>query len=161
MFADNTENDAPQPAPTSPPSHLRPSALSTPRVSFSFPEVMGDSNGSTPRLHSISPTENEWQQHQQGDHATSAAATELAQRSENGAAEQAQPAENGNATHLSNGNIQDKEEDKVDYQSWPIKELRRFLMERGVVSCSESASMPQIVIGDTAHCSSRSGCLCH
>ena len=140
MFAENMENDEPQAASTSSPPHARPSALSTPRVSFSFPEVMGDSNGSTPRLHSSSPTDNQWQQQQQqqqGEPATAIAQQQQSQRLENGiAAEQAQPAQNGAVAQLSNGKADIGEGDEVDYQSWPIKELRRFLTERGIVSCS-------------------------
>ena len=135
MFAENMENNEPQPASISSPPHARPSALSTPRVSFSFPEIMGDSNGSTPRLHSSSPTD-QWQQ-QQGEPATAAA--QQSQHLENGiAAEQAQPAQNGAVVQLSNGKAdvgEGDEGDEVDYQSWPIKELRRFLTRRGIVSC--------------------------
>ena len=58
MFAENAENEPQQAPPSTAPSRI--SALTTPRVSFSFPEVMGDSNGSTPRLHSASPTDGPW-----------------------------------------------------------------------------------------------------
>ena len=138
MFAENTENDEPQPAATSsPPNPPRPSALTTPRVSFSFPEIMGDGNGSTPRLHSASPTENQWQQQQQGEPASSVAAQQL-QHVENGAAAaQVQAAPNGDAAGLSAGQLS-TDEAEVDYHSWPIKELRRFLTERGLVSCSHA-----------------------
>lgn len=129
MFAENTENADPQPAATSsppPPSH--PSALTTPRVSFSFPEIMGDSNGSTPRLHSASPTENQWQQQQQqGEPASSA------QQSQQPHVAATQAATNGDSAKVNAGQPP-AEEAEVDYHSWPIKELRRFLTERGLVS---------------------------
>ncbi|KAL3136915.1 hypothetical protein ABBQ32_006522 [Trebouxia sp. C0010 RCD-2024] len=130
MFAENTENDDPQPAATSSSADPRPSALTTPRVSFSFPEIMADSSGSTPRLHSVSPTENQGQQLQQGEPASTAA--QKAQHVGNGtAAEQVEAAQNGDAAQFSLGKPQ-QEEPEVDYHSWPIKELRRFLTERGM-----------------------------
>lgn len=136
MFAENTENDDPQPAATSSSADPRPSALTTPRVSFSFPEIMADSSGSTPRLHSVSPTENQGQQLQQGEPASTAA--QKAQHVGNGtAAEQVEAAQNGDAAQFSLGKPQ-QEEPEVDYHSWPIKELRRFLTERGMVSQSWS-----------------------
>ena len=138
MFAENTENDEPQPAATtnSSPNPSRPSALTTPRFSFSFPDIMGDSSGSTPRLHSASPTDNQWQQQQQGEPASSSPATQQLQHVENGAAAaQVQHAPNGDIAELSAGQLM-AEEAEVDYHSWPIKELRRFLTERGLVSCS-------------------------
>ena len=138
MFAENTENDEPQAAATtsSPPNPSRPSALTTPRVSFSFPEIMGDSNGSTPRLHSASPTENQWQQQQQGEPA-SAAAQQLQHAESGAAAAQVQHAPNGDIAGLNAGQLP-AEEAEVDYHSWPIKELQRFLTERGLVSCCHS-----------------------
>ena len=124
MFADNSENE-PQQAPTNiAPSRI--SALSTPRVSFSFPEIMGDSNGSTPRLHSASPTDGPWPAQQQGEPAAAEPSN---------AAEQSNAVENGDAAPTANGQVQ-ADEAEVDYHSWPIKELRRFLTERGLVrSC--------------------------
>lgn len=134
MFAENTENDDPQPAATSSSADPRPSALTTPRVSFSFPEIMGDSSGSTPRLHSVSPTDNQGQHLQQGEHASAAA--QQSQHVGNGsAAESVKAAQDGDAPRLSSGRPQ-PEEAEVDYHSWPIKELRRFLTERGLVSHS-------------------------
>ena len=148
MFANNAEND-PQPAPAAPVPSARVSALSTPRVSFSFPEVMGDSNGSTPRLHSTSPTDSPWQLQQQGEPAAaadqsqaSAAAADQSpapataadeSREPAAAADQSRAAENGTADKRPNG-AAPATEIEVDYQSWPIKELRRFLTERGLVS---------------------------
>ena len=136
MFAENTENADPQPAATSSPVNPpHPSALTTPRVSFSFPEVMGDGNGSTPRLHSASPTENQWQQQQQGEPASATA--QQSQHIKNGAAaEQGHAAYTCDAAGLNDGKCQ-AEEAEVDYHSWPIKELRRFLTERGLVSCAQ------------------------
>lgn len=97
---------------------------------------MGDSSGSTPRLHSASPTDNQWQQQQQGEPASSSPATQQLQHVENGAAAaQVQHAPNGDIAGLSAGQLM-AEEAEVDYHSWPIKELRRFLTERGLVSCS-------------------------
>ena len=134
MFAENTENADPQPAATSSPSGPRPSALATPRVSFSFPEIMADSSGGTPRLHSVSPTEDQGQQLQQGEPASKAA--QQAQHVGNGtAAEHMEADQNGGAAQVSSGKPQ-PEEPEVDYHSWPIKELRRFLTERGLVSQS-------------------------
>ncbi len=128
MFAENAENE-PQQAPTSTaPSRI--SALTTPRVSFSFPEVMGDSNGSTPRLHSASPTDGPWQVHQPRE---SAAAEPSTTADVSDAAEQTTAVENGDAAQPANGHLSAAEAE-VDYQSWPIKELRRFLTERGLVS---------------------------
>ena len=128
MFAENAENE-PQQAPTSTaPSRI--SALTTPRVSFSFPEVMGDSNGSTPRLHSASPTDGPWQAHQPAE---SAAAQPLMTADTSDAVEHSTAVENGDAARPANGHLSAAEAE-VDYHSWPIKELRRFLTERGLVS---------------------------
>ncbi len=128
MFAENAENE-PQQAPSSTaPSRI--SALTTPRVSFSFPEVMGDSNGSTPRLHSASPTDGPWQVHQPRE---SEAAEPSTTADTSDAAEQSTAVENGDAAQPANGHLSAAEAE-VDYQSWPIKELRRFLTERGLVS---------------------------
>ncbi len=125
MFAENAENE-PQQAPSSTaPSRI--SALTTPRVSFSFPEVMGDSNGSTPRLHSASPTDGPWQVRE------SEAAEPSTTADTSDAAEQSTAVENGDAAQPANGHLSAAEAE-VDYQSWPIKELRSFLTERGLVS---------------------------
>ena len=141
MFAENTENDEPRSAATSsPPNPSRPSDLTTPRVSFSFPEIMGDSNGSTPRLQSASPTENQWQQQQQAEPASSSAAAQQLQHVENGAAAAQVQAPNGDAARPSAGQLP-AEEAEVDYHSWPVRELRRFLTERGVVSCFHAPSV--------------------
>ena len=121
MFADNSENEPQQASTSTAPSRI--SALSTPRVSFSFPEIMGDSNGSTPRLHSASPTDGPWQAQQQGEPAAAEPSN---------AAEQSNAVENGNNGQTANGQVQ-ADEAEVDYHSWPIKELRRFLTERGLV----------------------------
>ena len=113
IFAGNSENE-PQLASTSmPPAPI--SALSTPRVSFTFPDILGDGNGSTPRLHSASPSDSPWQPQQQGEPAA--------------AADQSLSVGNGDVV---NGRLPAAEVD-VDYHSWPIKELRRFLTERGLV----------------------------
>lgn len=129
MFAENAENKPQQAPPSTAPSRIL--ALTTPRVSFSFPEVMGDSNGSTPRLHSASPTDGPWQVHQPRE---SAAAEPSTTADTSDAAEQTMAVENGDAAaQLANGHLSAAEAE-VDYQSWPIKELRRFLTERGLVS---------------------------
>jgi hypothetical protein len=124
MFAENAENEPQQAPPSTAPSRI--SALTTPRVSFSFPEVMGDSTGSTPRLHSASPTDGPWPMQQPRESAA-------AEPSTSDAAEQTTAVENGDAAQPANGHLSAAEAE-VDYQSWPIKELRRFLTERGLVS---------------------------
>ncbi|KAA6422389.1 MAG: hypothetical protein FRX49_07565 [Trebouxia sp. A1-2] len=126
MFAENAENEPQQVPISAAPSRI--SALTTPRVSFSFPEVMGDSNGSTPRLHSASPTDGPWQVHSPRE---SAAAEPSTTADTSDAAEQSPAVENGDAAQPANGHLSAAEAE-VDYQSWPIKELRRFLTERGL-----------------------------
>ena len=128
MFAENAENEPQQAPPSTAPSRI--SALTTPRVSFSFPEVMGDSNGGTPRLHSASPTDGPWQAHQPRE-LEAAEPSHTADISD--AAEQSTAVENGDAAQPADGHLSAAEAE-VDYQSWPIKELRRFLTERGLVS---------------------------
>jgi len=126
MFAENSENEPQQASTSTAPSRI--SALSTPRVSFSFPEILGDGNGSTPRLHSASPTDTPWQGGQ------------AQQQGEPAAADQSGGHENGDAGQLSNGRPQVAEVE-VNYHSWPIKELQRFLTERGLVSASSQCAV--------------------
>ena len=128
MFAKNAENEPQQALTSTAPSRI--SALTTPRVSFTFPEGLGDSNGSTPRLHSASPTDGPWQVHQPRE---SAAAEPSTTADISDAAEQTTAVQNGDAAQPANGHLSAAEAE-VNYQSWPIKELRRFLTERGLVS---------------------------
>ena len=132
MFADddNAENK-PELASTSiAPSF--PSLLSTPRVSFSFPDVRIDSNGGTPRLHPASSSHSP-QPPQQEAPSNSTANGE----SDRGRGTFSREQTNG---HAENGNSYLQEEAQPSGEaiqpSSGAPELRRFLSERGVVrSC--------------------------
>ena len=140
MFADddNAENK-PELASTSiAPSF--PSLLSTPRVSFSFPDVRIDSNGGTPRLHPASSSHSPQPPQQEAPNNSTAngdcgrgtfSSDETNGHAENGNSylqEEAQPS----GEPIQPSSVAPQQAD-VDYQSWPVKELRRFLSERGVV----------------------------
>lgn len=171
MFADddNAENK-PELASTSiAPSF--PTLLSTPRVSFSFPDVRIDSNGGTPRLHPASSShspqlpQQEAQQEAQNNSTANGdrgrgtfSCEETNGHAENGTSHQQEEAHpSGEPIQPSSGAPQQAE---VDYQSWPVKELRRFLSERGVVR----ACCP-IACQCICHCCSERfacfACCCH
>lgn len=129
MFADDDEENKPEAASTSIAPPLA-SLLSTPRVSFSFPDVRVDSNGGTPRLHPADTSHSPQHPHQE-------AATESVTNRHHGKNTFSNDTSNG---HVETDGAQPASEgsmpaaaQEVDYQSWPAKELHRFLSERGVV----------------------------
>ena len=131
IFCDDEENKAEQPSTSTAPSF--PSLLTAPRASFSFPDITLDSNGGTPRLHLAGTIQSP--QHAQQEAATDSATNGASGSSTFGGEKVNGHAENGTSDlPLSAGPSSDNIQAEVDYQSWPVKELRRFLSERGVVS---------------------------
>ena len=141
MFADDTKNK-PEQASTSAPVAL-PSLLSTPRASFTFPEVWADSNSGTPRLHPAGTSHSQLQpqdsqpQLQDGHSELQNGLPQLQNTASNGNAASSSAAEaesNGHARGPTAAPAAEASAAQVDYHSWPVKELRRFLVEKGVVS---------------------------
>lgn len=149
MFADNQENK-PEPAPASTAPALA-SLLSTPRMSFSFPDMSSlDSNGGTPRLHPVGTSHGQLQPHQEAAADTNGhvADTTFSRELTNC------HAQTDNAQTAAAQKVGKQAADpEVDYQSWPVKELRRFLSERGVVShCLMSACGQHEAIQSSGRC---------
>ena len=134
MFADNEENKPEKASTSTGPTF--PSLLTGPRASFSFPDVALDSNGGTPRLHLSSTSQSP--QHAQQEAAMHSATNGASGSSTFGREEINGHAENGTSDLTLTAEPSGPVEAQVDYQSWPVKELRRFLSERGVVRMRHS-----------------------